>query len=251
MTPVLQARGLRLRFGGVVAADGIDLDLAPGARHALIGPNGAGKTTLLHLLGGQLRPQAGRVLLDGRDVTALPPHRRAAAGLVRSFQIGAGFRSLVPREALALAAAQAAGQSGTWWRPLARHAQAGRTADALLERFGLAAVAAVPVRHLAYGQRRLLELALALACAPRVLLLDEPAAGIPAEERGSLAAALTDLPAAVAVLLVEHDMDLVFRFAEQVTVLAEGRVLAQGTPAAIAADPRVQTAYLGTPLASD
>ncbi|UST54978.1 ATP-binding cassette domain-containing protein [Comamonadaceae bacterium OTU4NAUVB1] len=242
---VLACHGLTVRLGGVDAVRGVDLELRRGARHALIGPNGAGKTTLVNLLGGVLAPDAGRIVLDGTDVTREPPHRRAARGLVRSFQVGALFDTLTPRETLALAIARRHAGGADGWRPLAASAVAAEGATWLLERFRLAADADRPTRALAYGQRRLLEIALALACEPRVLVLDEPMAGVPPAEREALLETLAALPPEVAVLLIEHDMDLVFRFARRITVLAEGAVLAEGDPAAIAADARVRSAYLG------
>jgi branched-chain amino acid transport system permease protein len=242
---MLSCHGLAVRLGGVDAARGVDLALRRGARHALIGPNGAGKTTLVNLLAGTLAPDAGRIVLDGVDVTRAPPHRRAARGLARSFQIGALFDTLTPRETLMLAVARRHGGRARWWRPLGASAAVAGRAARLLDRFGLAAVAERPVRELAYGQRRLLEIALALACEPRVLLLDEPMAGVPPAEREALLDTLAALPPDVAVLLIEHDMDLVFRFARRITVLAEGAVLAEGDPAAIAADARVRAVYLG------
>jgi branched-chain amino acid transport system ATP-binding protein len=199
----------------------------------------------VNLLGGTLAPDAGRIVLDGVDVTREASHRRAARGLARSFQIGALFDTLTPRETLALAVARRHGGGATWWRPLGASAAVAGRAARLLERFGLADIADRPVRELAYGQRRLLEIALALACEPRVLLLDEPMAGVPPAEREALLDTLAALPPDVAVLLIEHDMDLVFRFARRITVMAEGAVLAEGDPAAIAADARVRAVYLG------
>ena len=250
---VLACHGLGVRLGGVMAASAVALELRRGARHALIGPNGAGKTTLMNLLGGELAPDAGRIVLGGADITRLPPHARVARGLVRSFQIGSLFDSLTARETLELAATRARGPGpgvGPGARKEAR-SDAGRPPAAadraalLLDRLGLRDDADRPVRELAYGRRRLLEIALALACEPGVLLLDEPMAGVPAAERELLLDTLAALPPDVAVLLVEHDMDLVFRFAHRITVMAEGRVLAEGDPASIAADPRVRAVYLG------
>jgi branched-chain amino acid transport system ATP-binding protein len=242
---VLSCSGLAVRLGGVAAVRGVALELRRGARHALIGPNGAGKSTLVNLLGGMLEPDAGRIVLGGADITRAAPHRRAALGLVRSFQIAQLFDSMTPLETLALAAARRRAACAGWWRPLGASAAATDRAVRLLERFGLDDVAQRPARQLAYGQRRLLEIALALACEPRVLLLDEPMAGVPPGERDALLAALAALPPDVAVLLIEHDMDLVFRFAERVTVMADGAVLAEGAPAAMAADARVRAVYLG------
>jgi branched-chain amino acid transport system ATP-binding protein len=242
---VLSTKGLAMRFGGITAVRDVSLGLERGARRALIGPNGAGKTTLVNLLTGVLAPTAGRIALEGQDVTGLAPHRRVARGLVRTFQISQLFDSMTPLETLALAVSQRRGIARQWWRPLGSPPQVMARAGELLETFRLADVAGQPTRHLAYGKRRLLEMAIALACEPRVLLLDEPAAGVPAGERGELLQTVAALPADVSVLLIEHDMDLVFGFADRITVLVGGAVLAEGTPAAIAADPRVRAAYLG------
>lgn len=245
---VLSAKGLVMRFGGITATSNVALDLKRGARHALIGPNGAGKTTLINLLTGVLTPTEGTIELLGRDITTLAPHRRVARGLVRTFQINQLFDSMTPLETLALVVSQHHGLGSQWWQALGRsrtgHVVAERTAQ-LLEQFRLADVAQQPVKHLAYGKRRLLEIAIALACEPRVLLLDEPVAGVPAGEREELLQTVAALPADVSVLLIEHDMDLVFSFADRMTVLVNGSVLTEGDPDAIANDPRVKEVYLG------
>lgn len=227
MTPALRTDGLDLHYGAQAVVADVALSLAPGARHALIGPNGAGKTSLVNLLAGTVRPEAGRILLGGRDVTALPPERRARLGLGRTFQVNQLFATLTPAETLTLA---------------------GDGADPapLLDRFGLTEVAHRPTAALAYGQQRLLEIATALATRPRVLLLDEPAAGLPEAERRGLIATLAALPAEVAVLLIEHDIDLVMAFAARISVMVAGRIIAEGAPAEIMADARVRAAYLGT-----
>jgi len=241
----LQTRGLTRRFGAFVAVDGVDLAIAQGARHALIGPNGAGKTTFVNLLSGALPATAGGVSLFGEDISGLPQHRRVRAGLARTFQVNQLFADLTPMEAVTMAVAERAGQGAVWWRPGAP-AQAAEAA-ALLDgmRFPQGErgqrTGALP-----YGRQRLLEIALALAMRPRVLLLDEPAAGVPPAESREVLDAVAALPGDVAVLLIEHDMDLVFRFAGRITVLAQGAVLADGPPDAIARDPAVRTAYLGT-----
>lgn len=243
MTAALETIGLTRRFGGVVATDNVSLSVAKGARHALIGPNGAGKTTLLHLLTGFLAPDQGRILLDGADVTRAAPSRRARRGMARSFQISQLFPSLSAAESVALALAQTDRA-----HPLVRFRSRPALLDhaaALLDRFGLSDVAGQPVQMLPYGRQRLLEIALALACRPRILLLDEPAAGVPEAERADILRALRELPQDVAVLLIEHDMDLVFSFAAHITVLAEGAILADGAAEAVRRDARVQRIYLG------
>ena len=246
MTAALELRRLVMRFGGLVVTDDVSLTLRPGARHALIGPNGAGKTTLVDLVTGRLRPRGGTVHLAGRDVTALPQHRRARLGLARTFQITSLFASFSALENVALVVAE---REGFGRSVRGRRGFPGRVADeaeAIGRRMGLGGFATTPVRELAYGQQRLVELAVALASRPRVLLLDEPAAGLRAADHAVILDALDALPPEVAVLLIEHDMPLVFRFAREVTVLAEGAVIARGTPEAVRADARVRAAYLGT-----
>jgi len=245
MTPALETRSLVKAFGGFVATDHVSLTLAPGARHALIGPNGAGKTTLINLLTGVLTPSSGAVLLDGADVTRLPRHARVRRGLARTFQINQLFRDMTAIESVALAIAQRERRAAVWWRTARRETAIADEAAALLSSLGLADVLARPTAELAYGRQRLVELALALACRPRVLLLDEPAAGVPHGERDEILAVVAALPRDVTVLLIEHDMDLVFRFAERITVLVAGKLLVEGTPEAVAADPRVRQVYLG------
>ncbi|MCW8206554.1 ABC transporter ATP-binding protein [Verminephrobacter aporrectodeae subsp. tuberculatae] len=242
---VLLAQGLVKRFGGISATNGVTLDLRKGARHALIGPNGAGKTTLINLLTGVLAPTGGSIALDGLDITRLAPHQRVRRGLVRTFQINQLFDRLTPLETLALTVSQQQGLGGAWWQPLGARRTVMERCAQLLEQFHLDSVMAEPTRELAYGKRRLLEIAIALACAPRVLLLDEPVAGVPAGEREELLQTVSALPADVSVLLIEHDMDLVFRFARRMTVLVNGAVLTEGTPDAIARDPQVRAVYLG------
>jgi ABC-type branched-subunit amino acid transport system ATPase component len=242
--PALEARGLVRRFGGLLATDNVSFSVEPGARQALIGPNGAGKTTLINLLTGVIKPTGGAVLLEGRDVTGLSPHQRVRLGLARTFQINQLFPDLSPAESLGLAIAEREGRGSSFWRPAGRPDIVAEIED-LLTRFGLREVYGQPTRSLAYGKQRLLEIALALACRPRVLLLDEPAAGVPEEERHDILAALAQLPADVAILLIEHDMDLVFSFATRISVLVAGRLLCEGTPAEIAADERVRAVYLG------
>jgi branched-chain amino acid transport system ATP-binding protein len=242
---VLSARGLVMRFGGITATNDVTLDLKKGARHALIGPNGAGKTTLINLLTGVLEPTAGSIVLEGQDITQLAPHQRVRRGMVRTFQINQLFDSMTPLETLALVVSQHRGLGAKWWQALGRNSQVTERCERLLEQFHLASVMDQPTRVLAYGKRRLLEIAIALACEPRVLLLDEPVAGVPAGEREELLATVGALPADVSVLLIEHDMDLVFSFATRMTVLVNGTVLTEGSPEEISNDQRVKAVYLG------
>ena len=242
---VLSARGLVMRFGGITATNDVTLDLKKGARHALIGPNGAGKTTLINLLTGVLEPTAGTITLEGQDITKLAPHQRVRRGMVRTFQINQLFDSMTPLETLALVVSQHRGLGGKWWQALGRNKDVAERCEQLLEQFHLANVMDQPTRVLAYGKRRLLEIAIALACEPRVLLLDEPVAGVPAGEREELLATVGALPADVSVLLIEHDMDLVFSFATRMTVLVNGTVLTEGSPEEISNDQRVKAVYLG------
>ncbi|MBV9287367.1 MAG: ABC transporter ATP-binding protein [Hyphomicrobiales bacterium] len=241
----LEARGLIRQFGALLAADNVSFKLAPGARHALIGPNGAGKTTLINLLTGVLRPTEGSVLIEGRDVTALAAHERVRLGLSRTFQINQLFPHLTPIESLGLAISERNRSGADFWRVAGTRPAIVAEIEELIVRFGLEAEADEPTRKLAYGKQRLLEIALALATRPRVLLLDEPAAGVPEEEREDILAALAALPPEVAILLIEHDMDLVFTFATRISVLVAGRLLTEGAPEEIAADERVRAVYLG------
>jgi len=242
---VLSTRGLVKRFGGIAATNNVSLDLRQGARHALIGPNGAGKTTLINLLTGVLQPSEGRIFLQGEDITHLPAHLRVRRGLVRTFQINQLFDTLSPRDTLRMVVSHHVGLSGKWWPSLGANAQVNTRCDALLKQFHLSEVADRPTRILAYGKRRLLEIAIALACEPRVLLLDEPVAGVPAGEREELLQTVAALPADVSIVLIEHDMDLVFSFANRMTVLVNGTVLTEGDPQQIANDPQVKAVYLG------
>jgi len=242
---VLSCEGLVKRFGGITATDHVSLHIPRGARHALIGPNGAGKTTLINLLTGVLAPTEGRIRLLGEDISHLPPHQRVRRGLVRTFQINQLFEGLTPLQTLAMTVSQHLGQGGQWWQALGRSAEVTTRCEQLLAQFHLSEVMNRATHELAYGKRRLLEMAIALACEPRVLLLDEPVAGVPAGEREELLRTVADLPADVSVVLIEHDMDLVFSFARSLTVLVHGAVLTQGTPAEMAADPMVREVYLG------
>ena len=242
---VLSTQGLVMRFGGITATNNVTMELKRGARHALIGPNGAGKTTLINLLTGVLTPTEGRISLLGEDITNLAPHKRVARGLVRTFQINQLFDSMTPLETLALVVSQQRGIAAQWWRPLGGTQGIAERAGQLLEQFHLADVAKQQTKFMAYGKRRLLEIAIALACEPRVLLLDEPVAGVPAGEREELLETVAALPADVSVLLIEHDMDLVFSFADRMTVLVNGTLLTEGDPETIANDPKVKEVYLG------
>jgi ABC-type branched-subunit amino acid transport system ATPase component len=245
MTVVLETVGLHRRFGGLIATNEVSLSLRRGARHALIGPNGAGKTTLINLLTGVLRPTAGRILLDGDDITRLRPDQRVRRGLVRTFQINQLFPELTPLMTVGLAVSRRLGLDRQMWRRIGSRAAVIDESVAVLERFDLIGVMNQPTATLPYGRQRLLEIAAAIACAPRVLLLDEPAAGVPEAERDGILAGVGALPEDVTVLLIEHDMDLVFRFAERISVLVNGAVLVEGTAAEIAADARVREVYLG------
>jgi branched-chain amino acid transport system ATP-binding protein len=241
---VLSCAGLARVFGALRAVDGVDLALPQGARHALIGPNGAGKSTLFQLLAGGLRPTTGRVWLDGRDVTRLPDARRARLGLGQMFQHSSLFLSMTAAENVALAAQRTMARA---WSPIPRRSRAlDQRIDQLLEEVGLPGRRGVHVGALSHGEARQLELAVALAAAPRVLLLDEPAAGLSPAESERFAGIIQQLPAAITVLFVEHDLDLVFRLATRVTVLHLGKVLLSGTPDEVRGSSEVQEAYLGT-----
>jgi branched-chain amino acid transport system ATP-binding protein len=242
---VLSAQGLVKKFGGITATNNVTLNVRRGARHALIGPNGAGKTTLINLLTGVLPATEGRIVLEGQDITNLAPYKRVRRGMVRTFQINQLFSTMTPLETLALVVSQHTGLGARFWAPLGTHKGIAERAHQLLEQFHLAEVMNQRTEHLAYGKRRLLEIAIALACEPRVLLLDEPVAGVPAGEREELLQTVAALPADVSVLLIEHDMDLVFSFADRMTVLVNGAVLTEGTPDEIANNPEVKAVYLG------
>jgi branched-chain amino acid transport system ATP-binding protein len=245
VTAALATRGLNKRFGSLVVASEIDLVLPQGVRYALIGPNGAGKTTLINLITGMLRPDAGEILLGDEPITALGPEQRVRHGLVRTFQINSLFPHLNPLEAVTLAICEREGIARTWWKPIAAYGDALDEAYEILKSLMLSAVCYRPTRELAYGQQRLLEIALALATRPKVLLLDEPAAGVPRDESAELFTAVTNLSRDITVLFIEHDMDFVFRFASRIIVMVGGRILLEGGPEEIAADPRVREVYLG------
>ena len=241
----LSTRGLDKSFGSLVVASDIALDLPPGERYAVIGPNGAGKTTLINLITGMLKPDKGQIFLGESEITALAPEERVKCGLVRTFQINTLFPHLSALEAVALAVCERRGYAGSWWRKLPAYADAVEEAYAILQSLRLAASCYRPTYELAYGQQRLLEIALALATKPKVLLLDEPAAGVPQQESAELFSVIANLSQEIAVLFIEHDMNVVFRFAHRIIVMVGGRILLQGTPKEIAADARVREVYLG------
>lgn len=245
MAPVLETIDLEKRFDGLVATSSVSMRLEKGARHALIGPNGAGKTTLVNLLTGVLRPTRGRILLEGRDITSLAPHTRVKLGIARTFQINQLFADLTPLETVGLAVSERLAHGGDWWRAVGTQPDVIGEIMRLLETFHLAEVMHERTAILAYGKQRLLEIAVAVASRPRVLLLDEPAAGVPEEERHVILDTVAALPADVTVLLIEHDMDLVFRFARRISVLVNGALFTEGTPEEIARDERVRQVYLG------
>ena len=245
VTIVLETKNLVKRFGAFAATDDVSLKVERGARQALIGPNGAGKTTLINLLTGVLEPTSGSVVLDGEDITRLPSHRRVRRGIVRTFQINQLFATLTPLQSLALTVSGQLGISRRPWQRLGRDPRVAERCELLLRQFRLDDVGEVQVQHLAYGKRRQLEIATAFACAPRVLLLDEPVAGVPEGERQQIFDIVGALPAEVTVLLIEHDMDLVFNFAKTVSVLVNGALFAEGDVQSIASDPRVRAVYLG------
>ena len=245
MNAALETRGLCKNFGALSVADNIDFRLEAGARHALIGPNGAGKTTFVNMLTGRLAPTSGRILLGGEDITGLAQARRVKRGLGRTFQINTLFRKLSVLDNVALAIAERRGIAWRPWRPADAHRDVREETLALLETLDIAGDAGVRLLDLPYGKQRLVEIAIALGMKPKVLLLDEPAAGVPSHESGVILDVLDHLPADIAILIIEHDMDLVFRFARRITVLVGGEVLCEGTPAEIGADKRVHQVYLG------
>ncbi|HTQ77825.1 MAG TPA: ABC transporter ATP-binding protein [Burkholderiales bacterium] len=246
--PLLETRGLCKSFGALEVAREIAISLERGARHALIGPNGAGKTTLVNLLTGLLPATRGQVLLGGEDVTALGPAERARRGIARTFQINQLFRGLSVLENVCIAVAERLRVGGRMLKPAGRRREVLERAERLLAQMRLEADAGRRVGELAYGRQRLVEIAIALGLEPRVLLLDEPAAGVPSAESHIILDAIAALPADIAVLIIEHDMELVFRFAERITVLVSGAVFAQGAPAEIAAHREVRAVYLGNAL---
>jgi ABC-type branched-subunit amino acid transport system ATPase component len=241
----LATDGLCKRFGSLEVARDITLALPRGARHALIGPNGAGKTTLVNLITGQLKPDSGSIVLDDADITGRSRAARVKAGLARTFQINTLFPDLTPIEAITLAVCERQGTAGQFWRGLASHQDAIDEAYGILVQLGLGDAATRQTRTLAYGQQRLLEIALALATRPKVLLLDEPAAGVPKSESAELFRVIAALPVDISVLFIEHDMSIVFAFASRIVVLVSGGVLLEAEPEVIRTDPRVREVYLG------
>ncbi|MGE0500324.1 MAG: ABC transporter ATP-binding protein [Rhizobiaceae bacterium] len=242
---ILSTEALRKTFGSLEVARDISLALPKGARHALIGPNGAGKTTLINLITGQLRPDSGRILLDGQDITSTPQAVRVRRGLARTFQINTLFPDLTPIETVTLAVCERQRVAAQFWKTLGAHAAAIDEAFGILRQLRLDDVATRPTRALPYGQQRLLEIALALATRPKVLLLDEPAAGVPKDESAMLFSVIAALPDDISVLFIEHDMDIVFSFATRIIVLVSGGVLVEASPDEVRRDPRVREVYLG------
>jgi len=242
---ILRIEGLSKRFGGVVAVDDVSLDVLPGEIHALIGPNGAGKTTIVHHLSGALPPDAGRIVFDGRDITRLAVHQRVALGLARSYQITSIFRRFTVLDNFALAVQARSGSSLAFWRPLAAEGALFDEARRLVAEVGLAGSEDALAGNLAHGAQRQLEVGLALATRATILLLDEPTAGMGPEEAQRMIAFLQRLKGSVTILLIEHDMDAVFRLADRISVLVNGRVIATGLPADIRANAEVRRAYLG------
>lgn len=245
MTAVLETRHLNKTFGGLKATSDVSFKLERGARHALIGPNGAGKTTFINLLTGLIRPSSGDILLDGKPITGLKRESRVQRGLVRTFQINQLFGQLSVVESLALVIAERRGHGWNMFRGLSRLKGLDHEIADLVSDFGLDTVAEDRCCDLSYGKQRLLEIAMAIALKPRVLLMDEPAAGVPEADRQEVLSRLAALPSDVSILLIEHDMDLVFTFASRISVLVSGALFAEGTSQEIAHDPRVKDVYLG------
>jgi len=245
MSTALETQNLEKQFGGLKVTRDLSLRVEQGARHALIGPNGAGKTTVINLLTGVLKPNGGRILLEGNDITDLPVHVRVLRGLSRTFQINQLYPDLTPIETIGLAVSERLGRGGAWWRVMGTRDDVNVEIAENLARFHLLDVMNEPTATLPYGKQRLLEIAVAIATKPRVLLLDEPAAGVPESERHDILAAVSGLPLDVTVLLIEHDMDLVFSFADPISVLVNGALFVEGTPDEVARDKGVKAVYLG------
>jgi len=243
--PALSTRGLAMSFGSLVVARDIELSLPVGARYALIGPNGAGKTTLINLMTGMLMPNAGRIFLGDEDITALEPQQRVRRGLARTFQINSLFAGLNALEAVTLVVAERRGIAGIFWQNIAAHREAIEEAYDILARLRLGDCCYQATRELPYGRQRLLEIALALATKPKVLLLDEPAAGVPQEESGDIFDVVSSLSEDLTLLFIEHDMHVVFRFATHIIVMVGGAIFTEGSPAEIAVNPGVREVYLG------
>jgi branched-chain amino acid transport system ATP-binding protein len=245
MTPVLETRALCRRFGGLIATRDVSLTFNRGERHALIGPNGAGKTTLVNLLTGAITPTSGQIFLEGRNITGIGPAQRVRCGIARTFQINSLFANFTPLETLSLSIGERLGFGAQWWRSIAGRRQVEDECADLLDQFRLLELMDMPTAHLPYGKQRLLEIALAFSCKPQVMLLDEPAAGVPHAESREIVDAVLGLPPHVAVVLIEHDMDLVFSVATRISVLVNGAVLMSGTPQEVTGSPAVRAAYLG------
>jgi branched-chain amino acid transport system ATP-binding protein len=243
--PVLQVEGLTKRFGGLLANDRLSLDIRAGELHAVIGPNGAGKTTLIGLLAGELAPDSGRIAIAGREMTGMPVYERALAGLARSFQITSVFMNLSLLDNVLIAVQAHRGHSFRFWRPVRAKEELVRPARDTLARVGLAERADARAGDVSHGERRQLEIAMALASDPKLLLLDEPTAGMGRDETLRMTAVLSNLKGTHATLLVEHDMDVVFTLADRITVMVDGRAIASGAPEAIRGNPAVREAYLG------
>jgi ABC-type branched-subunit amino acid transport system ATPase component len=245
MAIALETKGLVKRFGGLQATDNVSFRLEQGARHALIGPNGAGKTTFINLLTGVLKPTSGQIFLEGQEITGLRSELRVQRGLARTFQINQLFPAMTPLETIGLAVSERLGGGRDWWRVTGSKHEIIVEIVEIAQRFRLTDVLDERTSNLAYGKQRLLEIAVAFACRPRVLLLDEPAAGVPEAERHELLATVAALPRDVSVLLIEHDMDLVFSFADRISVLVNGALFTEGTVEQVSTDPRVRAVYLG------
>ena len=245
MSNTLRTEGLSKQWGAFKANTDVSLTFEPGARHALIGPNGAGKTTFINLLTGGFAPTSGKVYMGGEDITKLPQHERVKLGMTRTFQINTLFAGMTVLESVVLAICERRGLQKVWWKTVEKHDDVVDEAMELLATLKLTKEANSITRSMAYGKQRLVEIALALATKPKILLLDEPAAGIPSAESKELFEVIAGLPRDVTVVFIEHDMGLVFRFADRITVLVGGKVLTEGTPEEIAADPRVKEVYLG------
>jgi ABC-type branched-subunit amino acid transport system ATPase component len=245
MAIALETKGLVKRFGGLQATDNVSFRLEQGARHALIGPNGAGKTTFINLLTGVLKPTSGQIFLEGQEITGLRSELRVQRGLARTFQINQLFPAMTPLETIGLAVSERLGGGRDWWRVTGNKHEIIDEIVEIAQRFRLTDVLDERTSNLAYGKQRLLEIAVAFACRPRVLLLDEPAAGVPEAERHELLATVAALPRDVSVLLIEHDMDLVFSFADRISVLVNGALFTEGTVEQVSTDPRVRAVYLG------
>ncbi len=245
MTIPLQTVGLTKNYGGLCVTDAVDFSLEPGARHALIGPNGAGKTTFVNLITGVIPPTSGEIRSFGQDITNMAPRQRVKHGIARTFQINSLFPQLTTAENVALAITERTGAASRMLSRVERDAELERETVTLLEDLSILDMANKKIAGLAYGQRRMVEIAIALAVKPQILLLDEPAAGVPTNESKAIIELLERLPSHISILLIEHDMDLVFRFADKITVLVEGHVLLEGDCAQIRSDARVKEIYLG------